>query len=87
MRSIKIIWDDAEDGVSHDAVIQIGDNEDAQAAGRKWFREYIEECPGLKAAGASTIDIEAIIELDSGKQYVVPCLLDEKPSSPPDESV
>ncbi|OGZ17380.1 MAG: hypothetical protein A2Z78_01260 [Candidatus Nealsonbacteria bacterium RBG_13_36_15] len=56
-----------EDGVSHDAEIEIGDNDDAKAAGLEWFRGYIEACPGLKTAGAVTIDVESISEVVDGK--------------------
>ena len=65
-----------EDGVSHDAEIEIGDNDDAKVAGYDWFRNYIEACPGLKAAGAGILDIESISEVVDGetKYHLAPWL-------------
>lgn len=80
MRKIKICWHDLEDGVSHDAEIEIGKDDDAVEMGFFWFHDYIETCPGLKAAGASTIDIEGITEIVDGKTkyHFIPYLSNEE---------
>ena len=70
--NLRLVWWDAEDDAINETTIEIPKTENPVEAGLVWFKEYIEENPDLKKAGAGVCDLSCIYEiLPSGEKKLL----------------